>query len=835
VGDRLSKLWLIVAALAILVSGGAYAAGLGRLTVHSALGQPLNAEIELVAVKRGETVTARLAPPEVYGQANAQLNPALIGTRITVEKRANGDLYLKASTSRPINEPFIELIVELNSESGRVTRQYTALLDPPGYGRAAGELPPRSETPEPPVAATEPPPQAAPAVPTKETPVRAAPVAPPMDAPPRAAASPKDGPASAASAPGGAGGQYGPIKPGETLGGIARIVKPEGVTLEQTLVALHRHNPDAFIHKNMNLVKSGKILKIPEAGEMTAVTQSEAVREVKLQFGDFNAFRNQLAERAAASAPEEGSATRGRIGSVVTDAAGAEPRDTVRVSRSEPPPGQAPASAKGTADERIRLLEEEAIARQRALSEATERIAHLEKTIRDMQRLAELKTGGAAMLQKAQEPDAAKAAPEAKGAAASTAAGTAVQRVEQTKAGPGTGAPAREPPPPPESARAGTPGVSADASANAPKDASAAPLAALPATAAPSQPAPKPVAAPETSPAFLDSLLDEPLYLGLGAAVVLLGVLGLVAARRRRAAAHPYGDDDYKVAPTLTGRSPVAPVGDGVQSNAIESTAAGTAPTNMPEARISPPAQGNSAQPSSPARSRGAATDNDLDFDLSPSGPTPGARPATAFPGAKLSAAPAEAGSANVAIAATAATAAAAISSIGREPPLQAAPLGTTGIGGGPAETLPSQTAAVTPSPTSPSGASLDADGSGALAETATLKASHLSDFDLETVPPARRALDPATAERASSEPPPRDFEFKLDLDNLDLSAPGEAKPAVAPRDAHWYDVQQKFDLAKAYQEMDNRDGARDILREVLKEGDQEQRTQATQLLAKLG
>jgi pilus assembly protein FimV len=90
-------------------------------------------------------------------------------------------------------------------------------------------------------------------------------------------------------------------------------------------------------------------------------------------------------------------------------------------------------------------------------------------------------------------------------------------------------------------------------------------------------------------------------------------------------------------------------------------------------------------------------------------------------------------------------------------------------------------------------------------------------------------------SERVSSEPPPRDFEFKLDLDNLDLAAPGEAKTTAPPRDAHWYDVQQKFDLAKAYEEMGDRDGARDILREVLKEGDQEQRVQATQLLAKLG
>jgi pilus assembly protein FimV len=109
-------------------------------------------------------------------------------------------------------------------------------------------------------------------------------------------------------------------------------------------------------------------------------------------------------------------------------------------------------------------------------------------------------------------------------------------------------------------------------------------------------------------------------------------------------------------------------------------------------------------------------------------------------------------------------------------------------------------------------------------------------DFDLDPPPPARPTLDSTLGERVSSDPPPREFEFKLDLDGLDLPTPADAtKAAPVAKDAHWYDVQQKFDLAKAYQEMGDRDGARDILREVLKEGDQDQRTQATQLIAKLG
>jgi pilus assembly protein FimV len=779
----------------------------------------LNAEIEVLAVKRGETVTARLAPPEVYNQANAQFNPALVGTRITVEKRPNGDLYLKATTPRPIQEPFIELIIELNSESGRVTRQYTALLDPPGYGRAAGEIPPRAETPEPAVAsAAEPPPRAAPAGPPKEAPVRAAPVAPSKGAPARAATPPSSA----------GGGQYGPIKPGETLGGIARIVKPEGVTLEQTLVALHRHNPDAFIRKNMNLVKSGKILKVPEAGEMTVVAQPEAVREVKLQLADFNSFRDRLAERAATSTAEEGGATRGRIGSVVTDAAAADPRDTVRVSRSEPPPGKAAASAKGNADERIRILEEEAIARQRALAEATDRIGQLEKTIKDMQRLAELKTGGAGAVSKAPEPAPKAAAADVKGAL-STGGGTIPPpRAEQsTAATAATGAANPAPPPSGENAAAVPQGGAPDAAADAAKGASEGPVAVLPPKAA----APKAAPEPQASPGLMDGLMDEPLYLGVAAAAVLLAILGLLAVRRRRAADRGYADEEYKVAPTFTGRSPAAA---GAQASAT-----GTGAAKMPETRATPSA-GSAAQPAAP-RARGAATDNDLDFDLSPRSAVSHAtsvRPATTFPDSKPAVAAVEPSRANIATAPAAAAGASGV----REPATpqpssvsQAAALGTAFNSGGVSGARSSQTAAAPDASTArPSELSLEPAASGG-ADTASSKASALSDFDLETVPPERRTVDATRAERVSSEPPPRDFEFKLDLDNLDLSAPGEAKSAAPPRDAHWYDVQQKFDLAKAYQEMDNRDGARDILREVLKEGDQEQRMQATQLLAKLG
>ena len=105
-------------------------------------------------------------------------------------------------------------------------------------------------------------------------------------------------------------------------------------------------------------------------------------------------------------------------------------------------------------------------------------------------------------------------------------------------------------------------------------------------------------------------------------------------------------------------------------------------------------------------------------------------------------------------------------------------------------------------------------------------------DFDLEPLPPVGGALN---MDKVASEPPPK-VDFKLDLADLDLNAPGARTGTAAPaKDDHWYDVQQKFDLAKAYEEMGDKDGARDILQEVLREGDTDQKSQAQKLLGSLG
>ena len=884
---------LLAASLALLTPCLADAAGLGRLAVLSGLGQPLNAEIELVSVQKGETVAARIATPETYQQANVAYNAVLVGTRITVEKRANGQQFLKAVTPRPVNEPFLELVVELNSEHGRVTRQYTILLDPPGYGRGAAEVPPPVAAPAtrpPSTTATEP----AVTAPLTSTPAPAAPVATPdVEPSPAAKATPAPRPSTraestSASAPvptPTSSNQYGPVKPGETLTHIARSVKPEGVTLEQTLVGLYRQNPDAFIKKNMNLVKSGKILKVPDASEFAAVGQADAAREIHVQVADFNALRGKLAERAA-PAREEGSVTSGRIGARVAEPGATEPRDTVRLSKGEPPSGKA--ARTGSTADRVRALEEEAVVREKALAEANERIAQLEKTIKDMQRLVELKSSGPPATTKGAEKSAVASQPAAPAKKAETtvvvppppvspsktpesptksaaAKPTAVDTAKDTSTTAATKAV------PPNAAKSEVPPAAAktDTAAKAAKSES-------PKSDAPSKvaKAKAPTPPPEPEPDLLETIMNEPLYIAAAGAAILLGGVGFVMARRRRKPDNELKEDDdlIKIAPIM---------GAGASAAAATTSEKVEEPAPAPVTVVNTePASSETAQASEAASERSG--DNDLDFG----GATRGARSAAKLPETEPAAEVADvnASAASVDAVPDSSTAlhvaekvepAVHASSpdlrVAREPKAEeAAPVIDLGLDGTPA---PSETATADANASKPartpeqaladfrrnSAASLQTDESSAAApgedkldslladfdldavpaaskgSTETGKAaadSNLLDFNLDSLPAAEPSVDAILGDKVvgSGETALEDFK----LDDLNLNFGNDPVARGTAKDDHWYDVQQKFDLAKAYEEMGDKEGARDILQEVVKEGDQEQQTQAKKLLGAL-
>ncbi len=125
----------VIASLLAAVSLGTQGAGLGDIKIKSSLGEPLNAEVDLFAVTKDDvsSLEAKLAAAETYSKRELHFDPALRGSRIAVLQRADGGYYLRITSDRPINEPFIDLLIEMSWGGGQLLRAYSSFIDPPGY------------------------------------------------------------------------------------------------------------------------------------------------------------------------------------------------------------------------------------------------------------------------------------------------------------------------------------------------------------------------------------------------------------------------------------------------------------------------------------------------------------------------------------------------------------------------------------------------------------------------------------------------------------------------------------------------------------------------------
>jgi pilus assembly protein FimV len=134
---------LSVVATALALPGVAMALGLGKLTVQSSLGQPLSAQIELTSAQKDEldTLAAKIADSSQYRQNNLTYQGVLTRARVTLD-RTGPQPMLVVTTAGAVNEPYLDLLVEMNWSAGRVVRAYTFLLDPPGIPQASASVEP---------------------------------------------------------------------------------------------------------------------------------------------------------------------------------------------------------------------------------------------------------------------------------------------------------------------------------------------------------------------------------------------------------------------------------------------------------------------------------------------------------------------------------------------------------------------------------------------------------------------------------------------------------------------------------------------------------------------
>jgi pilus assembly protein FimV len=489
-----------------LAASAVDAAGLGRLSVQSGLGQPLKAELEVTSVGRDEapTLAVRLAPPAAFRAANLEYNAALTNLRFALDRRPDGNYLVRITSAMPVNEPYLDMMVELTWATGRVIREYTVLLDPPAL-KSQPDIVAPAAPPAPVAVAPVPAPTPAPA------PRAAAPAPAPAAAAPAPAPVPAPSPApKAAPMPSTAGGTY-TVVTGDTLGKIANQNRGTA-SLDQMLVALFRANPNAFINNNMNLLRSGAQLSIPSDADAAALAGAEARKEVVAQSADFAAYRSRLAQAAGGGAPvaaaPSAAAGGGKVTTKVEDkSAAAKPGgDQLKIAKAD---------EKATAAAAAAAKADEAAAKQRAVKEEQERAAQLKKTNEAIQKALEVQSKSGAQAQKQAEQ---KAPPPAAAPAPAPA---------PVAAAPAPAAVAPAPPPAPEPAKAEPTKMEA-------------PPAAAPA------PAPAPVAAkkaapppppPAEEPSFIEELLgNTTTQLSLAAIVALLaGLFGWSWFRKRKA------------------------------------------------------------------------------------------------------------------------------------------------------------------------------------------------------------------------------------------------------------------------------------------------------------
>ncbi|MFG6457156.1 FimV/HubP family polar landmark protein [Roseateles sp. BYS96W] len=467
---------LALATALLVAASGAQALGLGKLNVQSALGETMRAEIDVTSLtpEEASSLKVRVAPPDAYRATGVDYSAVLSSAQVQVVTRG-GRTVLRVSSDRSVQEPFVDVILELTWSTGRLVREYTLLFDPPAVPKPAPTV-------------------TTPAAISASSGVSSEGVASP--APAAATALPRSAPAAsssparqtAAAAPAATGESEYRVQPGDSLSRVASQTQVRGISLDQMLVGLFRNNPDAFIDGNMNRLKSGSLLKVPGSETLAALSTGEARQVIQAQSADFSAYRQRLASAAPTlQSTESERQSKGKVQAAVEDRkpAAAPMPDKLTLSKA----GSAPSGS------------EAKVSKDTQKKDAAARVAELTRNVEELKKL-------------------------------SNAAGNAPAPVTATAPAPSPVVAALPSAPVVPTMEAEAEATPAPAPASAP-----APVAA--ASEAASRPAPRaaPLPPPPAAepPGFLEKLLENPLVVPLaGALVFVLGGLGLYRLLRSR-------------------------------------------------------------------------------------------------------------------------------------------------------------------------------------------------------------------------------------------------------------------------------------------------------------
>lgn len=396
-------LFLVALALSSIVC----ATGLGKFTLNSYLGQSLKAEIDLVSVKKEDipSLRASLASSNTFSLANVDYAAFLDTFEFSIQNRANGQPYVRIISSQPVTDPSFSMLIKLDWPTGNIIREYTVHLEPPSE-QLQSTLPEIQQTTSDSLNIAKSEHSAAKQLDSviknltsKEDPVsnksildkrqknaelqEEAELSESEDLAEAVESEPKFGVTT-----------YGPVRNGDTL---LRIVQKEtsyNVQLNQLLIALYRANPEAFTDNNINQLKAGFILRIPDENEVATISPDVADKEVKIHTANWEAYRQKLATDVTSIVPKseepEQTAT-GEITTIIDDNSTETAHESsvglLKLSKGMEEVVEDAEEGSGedtiSIQEKFNIVEDNSIAGEKALNEANERISLLERTMEE--------------------------------------------------------------------------------------------------------------------------------------------------------------------------------------------------------------------------------------------------------------------------------------------------------------------------------------------------------------------------------------------------------------------------------------------------------------------
>ncbi len=512
--NRSLKLSMLVALA--LGSSQVLALDLGQIRVKSALGQPLLAEIPLTPANPAElkNLSVQLASSDEFARAGIVGGRTAIPLQFSVVGAGSGHPVIRITSSVVVDNPYLDLLIAVNGKAGRSVREFAILLDPPGSQPATAPV------------ASAAPSHAASRAATART------------ATPRPAAAVSR---PAATRPEITNGQYGPIQRGQTLSGVAQATAPAGVDVRQMLLALKQANPDAFYRDNINALKTGAVLRVPTAAEAQTMTIAAAMAEVRRENSDWRAGtpgKPAVVADAATRAPASGT----------PDSSAGDSGDRLALVPAKEGHG-AGSQGNGKGDKSAAALRQDLLRTQESLASLQQQSSDLKTRLKDLtdinsknEHLLSLKDSEIAALQArlaaarkagGLSPTPASSAMAAAAAPLANATSPAPAKVQagSVPATTGTVADAKAAP-----AMAGSAETAATQAASA--SAATTPPAIVPAPAAAKSPAAKPpVVKPKPATAFEQPWYMQPWTWAAGAGAIVLLILLAVLGRRRKPAA----------------------------------------------------------------------------------------------------------------------------------------------------------------------------------------------------------------------------------------------------------------------------------------------------------